>query len=283
MLERVELSKKITLSVLQRNISLGSLEYLPTHIKQNLDFHLKKAILLYSQHKVEYLTIKPITGNSLEIQVFDSSKFEIGKIILIILQEGQIRYIFQCLVKKIENNRLEVEILPPRYDERIKISGNIPVFMSIMQKNIGNQFLQSDYYLIRESNFDIKFFEETQEIYFYDLVIDNQNNVDPVFKNYISKNNLMGVLVDISSGGACVKVPSLLLSFSKEDLDQLFMFYLKFEIPSKEKKIKFGLLSSLRNLRYEQNSTYFHFMFLLSFKNEIWKKIKSLLTFSTFV
>ncbi|WP_028841493.1 hypothetical protein [Thermodesulfobacterium hveragerdense] len=282
MLERVELVKKITSSIIQRNVSLGSVEYLPQHIKQNLDIHLKSAILLYRQNKVEYLTIKPITSNNLEIQVFDSSHFEIGKIILIILPEGQIRYIFQCLIKKIENNRLEVEILPPRYDERIKISGNIPVFMSIIHKKIGNQFLQSDYYLIRESNFNINSLEENQEIYFYDLVIDTQNNVDPVFKSYISKNNLIGVLIDISSGGACVKVPSL-LSFSEENLEQLFMFYLKFEIPSKGKKIKCGLLSSLRNLRHEQNSTYFHFMFLLSFKNEVWQKIKSLLTFSTLV
>ncbi|QER42037.1 hypothetical protein F1847_04475 [Thermodesulfobacterium sp. TA1] len=279
MLDKVELATKVKTSILQRNIALGSLDYLPKHIKPQLDQWLNKAVLLYGQNKVEYLTIKPINDKNLVIEVSDPSHFELGKIILVILPDGQQRYIFQCLIKKIENNYLEIEILSPRYDQRIKLPGNIPVFMSIINKHAFNKFLEEGYYLIRESNFSLNSSQDLKDLYFYDLIIDNQNNVESNFRNYISKNNLMGILIDISSGGACVKVPTLLL-FSEEDLNEIFMFYLKFEIVLKETKIKCGLLSSLRNFRFEQTSTYLHFMFLLSFKNEIWQKIKSLLSFT---
>lgn len=278
MIDKIKLLEKLKTSVFQKNYSLGSIEYLPSYIKKNLESFLKKAILLYDQQPLSYRKIEPVSSQSFLIYFSEPKEFEKNKVLLIIIPHENKRYIFQTLIKNVFTEGIEVEIILPRYEERIKIPGSIVAFLSLIPQNFFLNFI--DHYLIRESNFslDLKDKEDLsqmKEIYFFDLVIDQNNTVDEMFKSLIRKNNLAGNLDNISSGGACVKIPGAFLL--SEELENN-MIYLKTEIPLKEITLKLGILADLRNLRNENFVTYFHLRFLMSFKPEVWEYLKNILS-----
>lgn len=279
MIDKVKLIEKLKTSVFQKNYSLGSVDYLPPFIKRNLDLFLKTAIVLYKQQPLKYREIKLKSSQSFIILLTENQVLEKGKVLLIIIPFESKRYIFQTLIKEVHEKSVEVEILPPRLEERIKISGSPVTFLSIIPQNFLINFIQKEHYLIRETNFSMKDLREepqSKELYFFDLVIDQNNAVDETFKNLINKHNFAGSLEDISNGGVCVKTPGALIL--SEELEN-GLIYLKTEISLKDTSVKLGVLTDLRNLRNEGFTTYFHLRFLISFKPEIWGYLKNYLIF----
>lgn len=275
-IDKVKLLEKLKTSVFQKNYSLGSIDYLPVTIKKNLETFLKTAIILYKQQPLKYKEIKPKSSQSFIIFLSETQVLEKNRVLLIIIPYENKRYIFQTLIKEVYEESIEVDILPPRFEERIKISGSPVAFLSIIPQNFLLNFLQKECYLIRETNFSMKNLKEEsqlRELYFFDLVIDQNNTVDETFKGLINKHNLAGNLEDISNGGVCVKTPGALIL--SEELEN-GLIYLKTEISLKDTSIKIGVLTDLRNLRNEGLITYFHLRFLISFKPEIWEYLKNL-------
>lgn len=274
MIDKVKFLEKLKTSVFQKNYSLGSVDYLPPFIKKNLETFLKTSIVLYKQQPLKYKEIKLKSSRSFIILLSEEQVLEKNKVLLIIIPFENKRYIFQTLIKEVHKKSVEVEVLPPRFEERIKISGSPVTFLSVIPQNFLINFFQEEYYLIRETNFSIRDLKEEsqlKEFYFFDLVIDRNNTVDETFKSLINKHNFAGSLEDISNGGACVKTPGLLIL--SEELEN-GLIYLKTEISLKDTSIKIGVLTDLRNLRNEGFITYFHLRFLIPFKPEIWEYLK---------
>ncbi|WP_038057937.1 PilZ domain-containing protein [Thermodesulfobacterium hydrogeniphilum] len=271
MLDKVELLTKIKTRVLNKNISLGALNLLPQDLQKNLNFILQKAVLFYNQ-KLLKANLEVINNKKLLIKNLpENITLSKGELILIILPAENKRYVFQTVVKEKLPEGYKVEILNPRYEKRIKIKAEVPVFLSLTPQKLFFNFLNNDYYLIRESNLSFENGKEN-DIYFFDLIFDEKNLLEEEFRSLIRKTHIKGNLVDISSSGICVKTHGII-----QPPENLFLLYARFEISVLQKKIKFGLLCHLRNLRYEGNFTYFHLMFLISFKANVWEKIKEFL------
>ncbi len=274
MLDKIDLLSKIKKTVLNKNIPLGALNLLPQDLQKNLEIVLKRALLFHNKNLIR-ADLEVINNKELLVKNLPKDPpLSKGELILIILPDKDRRYIFQTLVKEILPEGCKVEILDPRYERRIKIKQDIPVFLSfVSQKLIFNLLnLNKDYYLIRESNLAFEKEESENDIHFFDLIFDEKNLLDEEFKSLVRKTHIKGDLVDISSDGICVKTDSII-----QPPENLFLLYARFEFLVLQKIIKFGLLCHLRNLRYENNFTYFHLAFLISFKPDIWEKIKKFL------
>lgn len=272
-MEKIELSSKIKISVLSRNVQLASLKYLPIPLRVDLDRTLKNAIVFHKQNIIKN-SLKVLNEKEIILEkTQDLPEFTKGELILIILPYNEeIRFIFQTVVEEILPEGYKLKILSPRHDKRLILKTPIPVFVSYISHSLFFNFLQKNYYLVRNTNFSLENVSELKDLEFYDLIFDEKNQLNEEFKKVINKYHIQGELVDISSSGLCVKAMSII-----QIPENTHLLYTKFEISSQNGSIKSGLLCHLRSHRIEGNKTFLHMAFLLTFKPEIWQKLEEIL------
>ncbi len=272
-MDKVDLSSRIKTSILSKNVQLASLKYLPTPLKVDLNQTLKNAIIFYKQNLVKGI-LRVL--NEREIFLYKSQglpKFTEGELVLIILPYNKIKYIFQTLVEEISKEGYKLKILSPRQEERLVLKTSVPVFVSYIPYNMLLNFLQKGYYLVRNTNFSLENASELKDLQFYDLVFNEKNQLDKEFKKAISKHYIQGEIVDISNSGICIK------SFPIVQIpENTQLFYIKFEISSRNGSIKSGLLCYLRGQHIDGEELYLHMSFLLSFKSDVWQKLEEILS-----
>uniref|UniRef100_A0A7V4N376 PilZ domain-containing protein n=1 Tax=Thermodesulfobacterium geofontis TaxID=1295609 RepID=A0A7V4N376_9BACT len=271
-MEKISLTNKIKTSILIRNIQLGSLNYLPDPLKVDLNKALKDALIFHKQNLLKG-TLKALN----EREIFFNKDVEIpefseGDLVIIIIPQSNRRYVFQTIVKENLSDGYKLRILSPRHDKRLILKTIVPIFITYLNPSLFTNFIESEYYLIRNSNFSLEDVSQLNELQFYDIIFNEKNQIDEEFKKSINTYQVQGEIVDISSGGLCVKTPVIL-----QIPENIHLVYTKFEIVAENKNIKSGLLCDLRNIRFEGITTFLHMAFLISFKPEVWKKIEEIL------
>lgn len=266
MTEKLSFSLKLRERLSGRNLSLNSFSKLPTNILDLLKSGRLKPLLVYQRN------IYPV-----QISILDNHTFCLNKeglpslqpfeVFLLVVPQGDVRYIFQARLSKEEGQNYLVNILDSRSEPRLSIPKPIPTFLSFIPPAYVNKLLQNEhYYLLRETNFATEVdFISKNEVYIYDLVLDEKSMIDEEFKKHVQRVFLTGILKDLSRSGACVTTKGR-INIAEDTL----IFYLRFEVPTKERLMKFALFSLLRNVTYHEDNTNLHFNFLTSLKPEAW-------------
>ncbi|AEH23437.1 hypothetical protein TOPB45_1356 [Thermodesulfobacterium geofontis OPF15] len=272
-MEKISLSNKIKTSILIRNIQLGSLDYLPDYLKADLiNKALKGALIFYNQNLLKG-TLKAINEKEIFLEKGPGiPELSEGDLVIIIIPQSNVRFVFQTLVKEILPDGYKLEILNPRHDKRLILKTIVPAFITYLKPNLFINFIENEYYLVRNSNFSLENAPQLKELQFYDLIFNEKNQIDEEFKKAINTHQIQGEIVDISSGGLCIKAP-----FIVQIPENIHLVYTKFEIIVEDKSIKSGLLCHLRNTRFEGTNTFLHMAFLIPFKPEVWKNIEEIL------
>jgi len=270
MTEKLSFSLKLRERLSGRNLSLNSFSKLPTNTIDLLKSGGLKPLLVYQKN------IYPV-----QILILDDHTFSLNKeglpslqpfeVFLLVVPQGDVRYIFQARLSKEEGQNYIVSILDPRIELRIPIIKSVPAFISFIPSTYVNKLLQNEhYYLMREINFSSEVdFISKNEVYIYDLVLDEKSMVDEEFKKHVQRVFLTGILKDLSRSGACITTKGR-INIAEDTL----IFYLRFEVPTKERLMKFALFSLLRNVTYHEDNTNLHFNFLTSLKPEAWALIE---------
>lgn len=268
---KIHLLTKLKTSVLSKNVSLASLNYLPSPLKKDLNKTLNQALIFYQQSLIKG-ALKVISPEKLLLlKNPQTPQINKGETVLIVIPHNKIKYVFQTILENSTSEGFILKIIKPRHDKRLVLNTSVPVFISFVSYNLFLNFLQKDYFLVRNSNFSLDD-PSLKNLEFYDIIFDENNNVDKDFQSLIHKSHLKGELIDISSGGICIKIGSIL-----QIPENTHLIYTKFEISVEESELKFGLLSHLRNARIEGNSSILHLMFLIGFKPEVWNKIEEII------
>jgi hypothetical protein len=270
MIEKLSFSLKLRERLSGKNLSLNSFSKLPTKTLDLLKSGRLKPLLVYQKN------IYPV-----QILILDDHTFSLNKeglprlqpfeVFLLVIPQGDVRYIFQARLSKEEGQNYIVSILDPRSEPRLSIPKPIPTFLSFIPPAYINKLLQNEhYYLMREINFssDVDFISK-KEIYIYDLVLDEKSMVDEEFKKHVQRVFLTGILKDLSRSGACITTKGRI-----NIAEDTIIFYLRFEVPTKERLMKFALFSLLRDVTYQEDNTTLHFNFLTSLKPEAWALIE---------
>lgn len=270
MKEKIDIALKIKERMLNKNLTLYSLEILPSEIYKNLDKLKRNFLILYAKKfykpEIEILSPKKLLIKKKP----DTPQFQRGDLCILILPFGNVRYIFRIKIVEENEGGFIGEIIDPRYDERISFKIHIPVFFSFIPPKFVNNLLNNPgFQLLRESNFLPESYQILKEIHVYDLIINENNNINDEFKKLIQKTFLVGELVDLSSGGLCARTKGQI-----NITDDFGVFYLKFNFELSSKLIKFALFTYLRNISYKEDFTYFHLAFLVSLRKEFWAAIK---------
>ena len=270
MIEKLSFSLKLRERLSGRNLNLNSFSKLPANILDLLKSGRLKPLLVYQKN------IYPV-----QISILDDHTFSLNKeglpslqpfeVFLLVVPQGDVRYIFQARLSKEEGQNYIVSILDPRSEPRLSIPKPIPSFLSFIPPAYVNKLLQNEhYYLMREINFATEVdFISKNEVYIYDLVLDEKSMVDEEFKKHVQRVFLTGILKDLSRSGACVTTKGR-INIAEDTL----VFYLRFEVPTKERLMKFALFSLLRDVTYQEANTNLHFSFLTSLKPEAWGLIE---------
>jgi hypothetical protein len=270
MTEKLSFSLKLGERLSGRNLSLNSFSKLPTNILDLLKSGRLKPLLVYQRN------IYPV-----QISILDDHTFCLNKeglpslqpfeVFLLVIPQGDLRYIFQARLSKEEGQNYIVSILDSRSEPRLSIPKPIPTFLSFIPPAYVNKLLQNEhYYLLRETNFATEVdFISKKEIYIYDLVLDEKSMIDEEFKKHVQRVFLTGILKDFSRSGACVTTKGR-INIAEDTL----IFYLRFEVPTKERLMKFALFSLLRDISYHEDNTNLHFSLLTSLKPEAWGLIE---------
>ena len=270
MIEKLSFSLKLRERLSGKNLSLNSFSKLPANILDLLKSGKLKPLLVYQKN------IYPV-----QILILDDHTFSLTKeglpslqpfeVLLLVIPQGDVRYIFQARLSKEEGQNYIVSILDPRSELRIPIIKSVPAFISFIPSTYVNKLLQNEhYYLMREVNFSTEVdFISKNEVYIYDLVLDEKSMVDEEFKKHVQRVFLTGILKDLSRSGACVTTKGR-INIAEDTL----VFYLRFEVPTKERLMKFALFSLLRDVTYQEDNTTLHFNFLTSLKPEAWALIE---------
>ncbi|MCC6026772.1 MAG: hypothetical protein LM575_07370 [Caldimicrobium sp.] len=270
MTEKLSFSLKLRERLSGRNLSLNSFSKLPTNILDLLKSGKLKPLLVYQRN------IYPV-----QILILDDHTFSLNKeglpslqpfeVFLLVIPQGDVRYIFQARLSKEEGQNYIVSIIDPRSEPRLSIPKPIPTFLFFIPPGYVNKLLQNEhYYLMREINFATEVdFISKNEVYIYDLVLDEKSMVDEEFKKHVQRVFLTGILKDLSRSGACVTTKGR-INLAEDSL----VFYLRFEVPTKERLMKFALFSLLRDISYQEDNTNLHFNFLTSLKPEAWALIE---------
>lgn len=270
MTEKLSFSLKLRERLSGRNLSLNSFSKLPANILGLLKSGGLKPLLVYQKN------IYPV-----QILILDDHTFSLNKeglprlqpfeLFLLVVPQGDVRYIFQARLSKEEGQNYIVSILDPRIELRIPIIKSVPAFISFIPSTYVNKLLQNEhYYLMREINFSSEVdFISKNEVYIYDLVLDEKSMLDEEFKKHVQRVFLTGILKDLSRSGACVTTKGR-INIAEDTL----IFYLRFEVPTKERLMKFALFSLLRDISYHEDNTNLHFNFLTSLKPEAWGLIE---------
>ena len=271
-MEKISLTNKIKTSILTRNIQLGSLNYLPASLKVDLNKTLKGALIFHKQNLLKG-NLKVLNKGEIFIDKEPGiPEFSEGDLVIIILPQPNIRYVFQTVVKEKLPDGYKLGILNPRYDKRLILKTVVPAFVTYLKPNLFISFIENEYYLIRNSNFSLEDASQLKELQFYDLIFNEKNQIDEEFKKAINTYQIQGEIVDMSSGGLCIKAPVMV-----QIPENIHLVYTKFEIIVEDKSIKSGLLCHLRNTRFEGTNTFLHVAFLIPFKPEVWKKLEEVL------
>jgi hypothetical protein len=270
MIEKLSFSLKLRERLSGRNLSLNSFSKLPTNILDLLKSGKLKPLLVYQKNNY------PV-----QILILDDHTFSLNKeglpslqpfeVFLLVIPQGDVRYIFQARLSKEEGQNYIVSILDPRSEPRLSIPKPIPSFLSFIPPAYINKLLQNEhYYLMREINFATEVdFISKNEVYVYDLVLDEKSMVDEEFKKHVQRVFLTGILKNLSRSGACVTTKGR-INIAEDTL----VFYLRFEVPTKERLMKFALFSLLRDVTYQEDNTTLHFNFLTNLKPEAWALIE---------
>jgi hypothetical protein len=270
MTEKLSFSLKLRERLSGKNLSLNSFSKLPANILDLLKSGRLKPLLVYQKN------IYPV-----QILILDNHTFSLNKeglpslqpfeVFLLVIPQGDVRYIFQARLSKEEGQNYIVSILDPRSEPRLPIIKSVPAFISFIPSTYVNKLLQNEhYYLMREVNFSSEVdFISKKEIYIYDLVLDEKSMVDEEFKKHVQRVFLTGILKDLSRSGACVTTKGR-INIAEDTL----VFYLRFEVPTKERLTKFAIFSLLIDISYQEDNTNLHFNFLTSLKPEAWALIE---------
>ncbi|BAU22802.1 hypothetical protein THC_0406 [Caldimicrobium thiodismutans] len=274
MKEKINLSAKLKERVLVKNLSLMSLDKLPSDIYKNLPNLIKNFLLLYGGNLFK-TKLDVLSDRTLFIhKTPDLPNLKKGEILLLILPFSQIRYVFQVKVGEVNETGYNIEILDPRKYERIFVKNKVHVFFSYIPPQYVQSFIQNpEYQLLRESNFTLEAFPTLEEIHLYDLVLNANHNIDENFKKLIQKTFITGELIDFSKGGFSAKIPTQIhLS------DDFGVFYVKYNLQFSDKIFKFALFVHLRDLDYKDGFTFFHMAYLTELREDFWKALRNLLT-----
>jgi hypothetical protein len=270
MIEKLSFSLKLRERLSGKNLNLNSFSKLPTNILDLLKSGKLKPLLVYQRN------IYPV-----QILILDDHTFSLTKeglpslqpfeVFLLVIPQGDVRYIFQARLSKEEGQNYIVTILDPRSEPRLSIPKPIPTFLSFIPPAYVNKLLQNEhYYLMREINFSTEVdFISKKEIYIYDFVLDEKSMVDEEFKKHVQRVFLTGILKNLSRSGACVTTKGR-INIAEDTL----VFYLRFEVPTKERLTKFAIFSLLIDISYQEDNTNLHFNFLTSLKPEAWALIE---------
>lgn len=273
MKEKISFALKLKERVLFKNLSLKSFELLPEGIYKNLSHYLKNFLLLYKAN-IYKPELQILTDSSALLKKSEKlPPFKIGELLLLILPFPDKKFIFQCKVIEYKEEGFLLKILDPRAEERIKFKGEIPIFLYFIPPAYIQQLLQNEeLQLLRESNFSEETFKDLPEIHIYDLVLNERHSIDDSFKKLLKNSLLIGSLVDISRSGICLSHTGQI-----KIEDPFKVFYINVTLSKSDKQIKLGLFCHLRDLSYREGKTFFHFTFLISLREEIWKVLKSLI------
>uniref|UniRef100_A0A7V5XHK4 Uncharacterized protein n=1 Tax=Thermodesulfobacterium geofontis TaxID=1295609 RepID=A0A7V5XHK4_9BACT len=185
-MEKISLTNKIKTSILTRNIQLGSLNYLPDSLKVDLNKTLKGALIFHKQNLLKG-NLKVLNKGEIFIDKEPGiPEFSEGDLVIIILPQPNIRYVFQTVVKEKLPDGYKLGILNPRYDKRLVLKTVVPAFVTYLNPNLFISFIENEYYLIRNSNFSLEDASQLKEIQFYDLIFNEKNQIDEEFKKAIN-------------------------------------------------------------------------------------------------
>jgi len=270
MIEKLSFSLKLRERLSGRNLSLNSFSKLPMNALDLLKSGKLKPLLVY-QKNIYPVQILILNDHTFSLNKQDLPSLQPFEVLLLVIPQGDVRYIFQARLSKEEGQNYIVSILDPRSEPRLSIPKPIPTFLSFIPPAYVNKLLQNEhYYLMREINFSTEVdFISKKEIYIYDLVLDEKSMVHEEFKKHVQRVFLTGILKDLSRSGACVTTKGR-INIAEDTL----VFYLRFEVPTKERLMKFALFSLLRDVTYQEDNTNLHFNFLTSLKPEAWALIE---------
>jgi len=153
MTEKLSFSLKLRERLSGRNLSLNSFSKLPTNTLDLLKSGRLKPLLVYQKN------IYPV-----QILILDDYTFSLNKeglpslqpfeVFLLVVPQGDVRYIFQARLSKEEGQNYIVSIIDPRSEPRLSIPKPTPTFLSFIPPAYVNKLLQNEhYYLMREVNF----------------------------------------------------------------------------------------------------------------------------------
>ena len=132
MIDKVRFLNKLKISVLNKNILLGSLNYLPSDLKKDLEKTFEQALIFYRQN---FFKSSLKAFNAKELFLPKTSKmpeFLKGELLLIIISHNKIKYVFQTLVEEITPESYKLRILNPRHEKKLTFKPDIPVFFSFI-------------------------------------------------------------------------------------------------------------------------------------------------------
>jgi len=270
MTEKLSFALKLREQLSSRNPSLNSFSKLPKPTLDLVKSGELKPLLIYEKN-IYPVQILILDDHTFSLKKEGLPKLQPFEVFLLVVPQGDVRYIFQARLSKEEGQNYIVSILDPRSEPRLSMPKPIPSFLSFMPPAYVNKLLQNEYYyLMRETNFSSEVdFISKKEVYVYDLVLDERSRIDEEFKKHVQRIFLTGILKDLSRSGACVTTKGR-INIAEETL----VFYLRFEVPTKERLLKFALFSLLRDVSYHEDNTNLHFYYLTSLKPETWALIE---------
>jgi len=270
MIEKLSFFLKLRERLSGKNLSLNSFSKLHTNILDLLKSGKIKPLLVY-QKNIYPVQILILDDHTFSLNQEGLPSLQPFEVLLLVIPQGDVRYIFQARLSKEEGQNYILTILDPRSEPRLSIPKPIPSFLSFIPPAYVNKLLQNEhYYLMREISFSSEVdFISKNEVYIYDLVLDEKSMVDEEFKKHVQRVFLTGILKDLSRSGACVTTKGR-INIAEDTL----VFYLRFEVPTKERLMKFALFSLLRDVTYQEDNTTLHFNFLTSLKPEAWALIE---------
>jgi len=270
MTEKLSFALKLRERLSGRNLSLNSFSKLPKPTLDLLKSGGLKPLLIYERN-IYPVQILILDDHTFSLKKEGLPKLQPFEVFLLVVPQGDVRYIFQARLSKEEGQNYIVSILDPRSEPRLSMPKPIPSFLSFIPPAYVNKLLLNEYYyLMRETNFSSEVdFISKKEVYVYDLVLDERSRIDEEFKKHVQRVFLTGILKDLSRSGACVTTKGR-INIAEDTL----VFYLRFEVPTKERLLKFALFSLIKDVSYHEDNTSLHFNYLTSLKPETWALIE---------
>lgn len=218
---KIPFSRRIQELINRNNIQVRSLDKLDDNLRKLYTAGQKKGILIF-RTKVLEVQIHIIDDIHIKIVDINLSVFvRAGDSVIIILpaNEGK-RYVLQALVKELFVDRLKLQILDPRSNERVKLIEPIsmafwqvpPLFMAKLEND--NLQIIREIKLIRESQpaatgTDAATQTDSVAAPRYSIVDwlaeKDEKQASDAYKKFLERKPASSELIDISLGGMCIK------------------------------------------------------------------------------